>query len=237
MTTGYPGGWKRWYSNTALALLAGACLALLWAIPAAIQGGEAYREMILWGQTTGRMVQSFAHARPWWWYLPILPILLLPWSLWLPLWRGLPGLRAHAGAAERFCLAWFVPGLLAFSAISGKQVHYLLPLLPALILLGARALEARADTPSPGRLAIALALAVCLHCTGPYDCALPGHAAPMADLGRRAVTGLGVDPARVDATLGTHPASTRGQPLARSVSRCLSRRTAHRCTPHRGARL
>lgn len=159
MTTGYPGGWKRWYSNTALALLAGACLALLWAIPAAIQGGEAYREMILWGQTTGRMVQSFAHARPWWWYLPMLPILLLPWSLWLPLWRGLPGLRAHAGAAERFCLAWFVPGLLAFSAISGKQVHYLLPLLPALILLGARALEARADTPSPGRLAIALALA------------------------------------------------------------------------------
>lgn len=159
MSSDYPGGWKRWYRNSALALLAGTGLALCWAIPAALQGGEAYREMILWGQTTGRMVQSFAHARPWWWYLPILPMLLLPWTLWLPVWRALPGLRAHFGAAERFCLAWFVPGLLAFSAISGKQVHYLLPLLPALVLLAARALEVRATAVSPGRLAITLALA------------------------------------------------------------------------------
>lgn len=154
----YAAGWGRWYRNVGLALLLGIAVALCWAIPAVIKGGDEYREMILWGQTAGRMVKSFAHARPWWWYLPILPVLLLPWSLWLPLWRGLPALRANFGAAERFCLAWFVPGLLAFSAVSGKQIHYLLPLLPALLLLGARALVQRADAPQPSRFAVALVL-------------------------------------------------------------------------------
>jgi 4-amino-4-deoxy-L-arabinose transferase-like glycosyltransferase len=84
--------------------------------------------------------------------------LLLPWTLWLPLWRGLPALRAEFGAGERFCLAWFLPGLLAFSAVSGKQIHYLLPLLAALILLLARALTRRADAPTPSRFAVALVL-------------------------------------------------------------------------------
>ncbi|WP_166361487.1 ArnT family glycosyltransferase [Pseudomonas akapageensis] len=158
MGTRYPGGWGRWYRNTGLALLAGICLALCWAIPAVIHGGDQYREMILWGQTAGRMVQSFAHARPWWWYLPILPLLLLPWTLWLPLWRSLPALRSEFGAGERFCLAWFVPGFLVFSVVSGKQIHYLLPLLAALILLLARVLTRRPDAQAPSRFAVALVL-------------------------------------------------------------------------------
>lgn len=137
------GGWWRWYRNVGLAVLAGAALALCWALPAAIVGGAEYREMIFWGQTAGRMVQSFAHQRPWWWYLPILPAILLPWPLWLPLWRALPGLRTDFGRAGRFCVAWCLPGFLVFSAVSGKQVHYLLPLLPALLLLAARALTQR----------------------------------------------------------------------------------------------
>ena len=154
-----PVGWGRWYRNVGLALLGGIALALCWAIPAAIYGGPEYREMILWGQTAGRMVKSFAHARPLWWYLPVVPVILLPWSLWLPLWRALPALRADFGAAERFCLAWFLSGFLAFSAVSGKQVHYLLPLLPALILLVARALALRPATAPASRLTVALALA------------------------------------------------------------------------------
>ncbi len=132
--------WSRWYAGILGAVLLGAVIALLWAIPAAMRGGETYRNAIFWGQTAERMVNSFAHKRPLWWYVPLLPVMLFPWLLWLPVWRGLMRLRAGADAGVRFCLAWLLPVFVAFSFISGKQMHYLLPIFPAFALLAARGL-------------------------------------------------------------------------------------------------
>jgi len=134
-------GWKRWYSGVGFSLLGGIAIALLWAIPAAISGGEEYRDAIFWGQSAGRMVDSFAHGRPWWWFLAVLPALVLPWTIWPATWRALKGLRDIRGDnGLRFCLVWFLPALITFSAISGKQLHYLLPVFPALALIGGRLL-------------------------------------------------------------------------------------------------
>jgi len=66
-------------------------------------------------------------------------LLLFPWLLWLPLWRGLSKLTIF-DFGVRFCLAWLIPVFIAFSLISGKQVHYLLPIFPAFALFAARAL-------------------------------------------------------------------------------------------------
>lgn len=134
--------WKRWYGGILLAVLGGAAIALAWAIPAALHGGEEYRRMIFWGQTANRMVDSFAHKRPFWWYLPLLPILFFPWLLWPGLWRRLAALK-HAGldGGLRFCLAWLLPVFLFFSLISGKQIHYLVPLFPAFALFAGRLLN------------------------------------------------------------------------------------------------
>ena len=151
-------GWGRWYGSLVLAMLAGVALTLCWAIPAGRRGGAGYNEMILWGQTAGRLADSFQHARPYWWYLPLLPAILLPWSAWPPIWRALAAIRKDFGAAERFCIAWFLPGLLGFSAISGKQAHYLIPLLPALALLASRALQ-RLPEQTAGRGSLATVLA------------------------------------------------------------------------------
>ncbi|MBI5461762.1 MAG: glycosyltransferase family 39 protein [Gammaproteobacteria bacterium] len=131
-------GWVCWYGGTVAALLLGAAIALAWALPAAQAGGEAYRNAIFWGQTAERVVDSFAHKAPFWWYLPWLPVLLLPWSLWPPLWRAVR--RMELKRSVRFLLCWAVPVLAILSAISGKQQKYLLPLFPALALLGAYAL-------------------------------------------------------------------------------------------------
>ncbi len=92
--------------------------------------------MILWGQTAGRMVQAFDHDRPLWWYIPFLPLCLAPWILWPGLWRAVRArwLDVQAGAlgpAGRFLVCWVVPTLVCFSLISGKQIHYLIPLTPA----------------------------------------------------------------------------------------------------------
>ncbi|MBL0714798.1 MAG: phospholipid carrier-dependent glycosyltransferase, partial [Desulfosarcina sp.] len=62
---------KKWYLMILLSIFIGLALSLLWAVPAAIKGGEAYGEALLWGQTVGRLTSSFApHQRPIWWYVP-----------------------------------------------------------------------------------------------------------------------------------------------------------------------
>ena len=131
-----PQSWPRWYAGIGLGIVVGAAIALSWAIPAALAGGPAYSDAIFWGQTAGRMATSFAHRQPWWWYLPLLPLLLFPWLLWPPVWRALVRVRAYGrDAGVRFCLAWIVPVFIGFSLISGKQPQYLLPLFAAFALL------------------------------------------------------------------------------------------------------
>ena len=140
--------WKRWTGGVLLAVLGGAAIALAWAIPAAVQGGEEYRRMIFWGQTANRMVDSFAHKRAFWWYLPLLPLLFFPWLLWPGLWRRFAALKREGlDGGLRFCLAWLAPVFLFFSLISGKQIHYLVPLFPAFALLAGRLL-ARGESDS-----------------------------------------------------------------------------------------
>jgi 4-amino-4-deoxy-L-arabinose transferase-like glycosyltransferase len=139
--------WARWFGGVVLAILLGAAIALAWAIPAGMAGGEAYRNAIFWGQTANRMVESFAHRRPFWWYLPLLPLLLFPWFVWPEVWKALAHQRrVGLDRGMRFCLAWMLPVFVAFSFISGKQPHYLLPLFPAFALLTARVLAARQAT-------------------------------------------------------------------------------------------
>lgn len=134
----------RWWGGLLGAVAVAAAIGLAWALPAAASGGPAYADAILVAQTKERVVHAFAHNRPWWWYLALLPGLLYPYSVWPPLWsavfrRRTLGLSSDWGI--RFCLAWLVPGLVAFSMISGKQPHYLLPLMPAVALLASRVLS------------------------------------------------------------------------------------------------
>lgn len=124
-----------------LGLLGGALLALAWAIPAGLVGGPAYREAIFWGQTAGRMQNSFDHARPFYWYLPLLPIMLYPWIWWPRAFVGWKALRLKEAAALRLMFWAVVPAFLVFSVISGKQPHYLLPLFPMLLIALACNLE------------------------------------------------------------------------------------------------
>jgi 4-amino-4-deoxy-L-arabinose transferase-like glycosyltransferase len=104
-----------------------------WALLAANAGGEEFARDLLWDRWAGRVGDSFAHQRPFYFFVPILLLGSLPCSLLLfgrlgdGLWRRL--LLA--------VLALFV----IFSAMSGKQPHYLLPVFPALALVLARRLD------------------------------------------------------------------------------------------------
>ena len=118
---------RQWYCRGGLSCLAACVVLLAWALPAAWLGGEAYQRMLLVHQTAGRVVDAFAHAHPFWWYLPLLPVLAFPFTFWPRMWAALLRWQLPLESGARFLLAWLVPVLLGFSVISGKQAYYLLP--------------------------------------------------------------------------------------------------------------
>ena len=144
----------QWYVLILTSTLAGIVIALIWAVPAGIDGGDVYRHAIFWGQAAGRMVQSFAHQRPFWWYAALFPVLTLPWCIWPPLWKSFQenGKTLWRDGSQLFCVIYFTTAFVVFSAISGKQLHYLLPGFPALALLAARMLVRFGDNHKPSRL-------------------------------------------------------------------------------------
>lgn len=145
-----PPVWRRWYLSLLAAVLGGAVLALAWAIPSALAGGSDFANELLWGQTSGRMVNAFAHRRPFWFYVLLLPVLLFPWALATRLWTR----QAVSGLWQN--RIWRLPAIMAagsfltLSLVSGKQIHYLLPILPATSLIIARMLS-RGERAGEGR--------------------------------------------------------------------------------------
>ncbi|QUN05377.1 glycosyltransferase family 39 protein [Shewanella yunxiaonensis] len=123
---------KRFAKGCGLAILIGLLLLACWVIPAVIAGGGAYENELIWKQTTGRMVSAFAHARPIYWYLYLLPILLLPLPLLGGVWKS--SLFKVTVAKDKALLIYIALIIGCFSLISGKQIHYLCPLMPIIAL-------------------------------------------------------------------------------------------------------
>jgi 4-amino-4-deoxy-L-arabinose transferase-like glycosyltransferase len=79
------------------------------------------------------------HPEPFWFYVPIVPLLMLPWTLFLVrMIRNMK--RAHAlrdDSLTRFLVLWAVVVVGFFSVSSGKLISYIMPaLIPFGLLLG-----------------------------------------------------------------------------------------------------
>ncbi len=129
---------RRWYFQGFLAIALAIVLALFWAMPAAIAGGKTYADTLLWHQTVNRMTHSFAHNRSFVWYFLLTPVIFFPWFFWPRVWQNLFKRELLKDYSFRLCMVWFVSGFIGFSLISGKQIHYLIPLMPAFALMLAR---------------------------------------------------------------------------------------------------
>jgi 4-amino-4-deoxy-L-arabinose transferase-like glycosyltransferase len=123
-----------------IATLMAAAVIALWLVPALAIGDEGFRRELLWTQTAARLSGDLGHGRPVWFLLGLVPLIVFPWGWSLPLWRGLPGMF-RADRSVRLCVIWAVGGLAVFSVIGGKQLHYLLPEIPALGLIVARGFD------------------------------------------------------------------------------------------------
>ncbi|MDM5271846.1 glycosyltransferase family 39 protein [Sulfurovum sp. zt1-1] len=135
---------KDFYIKLVLSFFGGVLIALAWAIPAGIAGGEEYRYAIFFGQTANRMVNSFAHQRPLWWYLVLVPLLTFPWSLYKPFYTSIK--KTVFDQQLKVLVGWLLATIVIFSLISGKQVHYLMPEIAAFSLVFTRLLTSSASS-------------------------------------------------------------------------------------------
>jgi 4-amino-4-deoxy-L-arabinose transferase-like glycosyltransferase len=78
------------------------------------------------------------HGQPWWFYLPVMAAAFMPWTPLLALGAIRGGWR---DPRRVFLLAWVVCGFFLFSFSVNKLPGYILPLLPAVALLTALALD------------------------------------------------------------------------------------------------
>ena len=97
------------------------------------------------------LTPEFQHTQPFWFYLPVVLIALLPWTA-LFLWSSLHGVarvvRTHTAQESKwFLTCWAGFCLLFFSISRSKLPGYILPSLPALVLIFAHSLTAIAKLP------------------------------------------------------------------------------------------
>lgn len=84
-----------------------------------------------------RFFAGTAHVEPFWYYLPVLPLVCLPWiaPLLFALVRTVRLARDPASLTARYLAAAFLAGLVLLSISRGKIPNYLMPLLPAIAML------------------------------------------------------------------------------------------------------
>ncbi len=172
--------YRLWYAGCVAAIFIAAAIGLAWALPSAAAGGKAYSDELLYGQTAGRVLNSFSHRHPFWWYLPFLPLCLFPWISVGTVWRGIR--VTTLDSSMKFLLCWAGGSLLILSLISGKQTHYLLPAIPAMALILTRLLTAiegpirrrELIVTIAGTIAIATLPLIANHCSLPFDASVKG---------------------------------------------------------------
>lgn len=122
-----------------------AVIAAPWYILCAVRNGSVFWNEFFWKHHVDRFLHtSLEHVQPLWYYLPVLLAGLFPWT---PLAGLLFRPRTYQDERIRFLVFWMLFGLAFFSAAQNKLPGYVLPLLPALAIVLAVALD---KTPAAG---------------------------------------------------------------------------------------
>lgn len=115
---------------SASALIVAAAVPLAWLLAASETGSFDYIGKLVVDQTVNRVNGEMGHPRPWYWYVPLLFLLPMPWSLWPPAWRTLRQISVMWNdRSSRFAIGTLLVVLVLLSLVAGKQVHYLIPAL------------------------------------------------------------------------------------------------------------
>lgn len=144
--------WKLWWITAAACLL----VAGPWYLLVYQRNGYAFVEEFFLKHHIERLYSpALLHVKPFYYYVPVMLGALFPWT---PLVVLLAGQKWDT--RRRFLAATVAFGFLFFSLSRNKLSGYILPLLPALFLLLASALEHRRLADLPKRWLVASALLI-----------------------------------------------------------------------------
>ncbi|MBP6940989.1 MAG: glycosyltransferase family 39 protein [Syntrophorhabdaceae bacterium] len=125
--------------ETAIGLCIFLLIILPWYLAVYIKEGFPYLQENIIRQNITRFFDAWSHKRPFYYYFTTLPLDFFPWSLFLPMGLYLAAKGWTNDHRMRFFLVWFLWMFLFFSLSSGKISKYMIPLLPAMALMTARA--------------------------------------------------------------------------------------------------
>jgi 4-amino-4-deoxy-L-arabinose transferase-like glycosyltransferase len=126
-------GWRGWRDLLHLRVIAPFLLiALPWYVLCYLRNGAAFLNDFFWLHNFQRFTSgSLQHVQPWWYYVPVLALLLLPWTLLAPL----AAIGSPVDRRSLFLSLVTLWPLVFFSISVNKLPGYILPLFPALAAL------------------------------------------------------------------------------------------------------
>ena len=132
-----------WIPGIALFLL----LALPWYVLVQMRNPQFFSEFILSHNLARFSSDVFRHTRPFWFFLPVLLLGLLPWTTFAVA-GAIRAFRTWKALRDRYTLflfLWAVLPVIFFSLSQSKLPGYILPAIPAWTLLAADYLQARVN--------------------------------------------------------------------------------------------
>lgn len=129
VTAGY------WYKKLLYSFLVIIALVSVWLAPVFTKLGLTDFLLTMENSLQPTPMIQFEPNKPGWWYAIILPLMLLPWTLWPLVWMRFSRLykfKDHGGVG--FCFTWVISTVLILSLFEVKQAYLLIPVLPAIVL-------------------------------------------------------------------------------------------------------
>lgn len=156
---------KRWRLLAEMRLFSGISLFLAIAVPwfvlVSLRHPEFVRFFFIHEHFERFLTRVHGRYQPFWYFLPILAGIMLPWSLFIPaaLRAAWKNRRETSGAVLTYLAIWASFILLFFSTSNSKLIPYILPVVPPLALMIAAVF--RDSLENGRRLQFALSAALC----------------------------------------------------------------------------
>ena len=152
-----------WWPGIAVFL----AVSMPWYVAVQLRNPKFFRTFVLEHNLARFSTNVYHHPQPFWFYLPVFLLAVMPWAMWLiaaladyvrrARREGRQWFTTSEAALPLFLLVWMFVPIIFFSASQSKLPGYVLPAVPAAALLVAGYLAERNEKPLAIRLPLALA--------------------------------------------------------------------------------